>query len=71
MAIIRPDDDIVIADKFSEIRDILVGLAGNEHPVFTEQILRVGKLPLFSQQTPQNMNDKRRPTSGSLNKAKA
>lgn len=52
MAVIGTGNQIITANKISEIGYVFVRLAGNKYAVLVEQILTVRELPVLGQQTP-------------------
>ena len=67
MAVVGSDDQIVVPDALGEIRDVFIGLARHEKPVFPEQILAVGKFPSIGQQPAQDMDQEgRQPADASM-----
>src|SRR5262245_13511998 len=69
--IVRADEQMILAGVLGDVRNVLVRFASDVEPVLTEQIGTRAMLPLFLQQSPQDMYQKRRPTGRRFDETEA
>src|SRR5690242_5310978 len=69
MAVIRADDQVILARIFRNIFDVFIRFAGNENSIRAEHVLVRRKLPFLAEQALDNMHHERHPTRRSLDKA--
>jgi hypothetical protein len=74
VAVVRADEQVILADVFEQVGNVFVGLTGDEQPVIAAQLrAQLRRRPLLRPDDPpaQEVNQERNPGRRGLDKAES